>query len=209
MRKGITICLVFTFIFIIQIHAQNFRTGIVTGILATQVDGDQMAGYNKAGLVFGGLSNFKWSDKWSTQFEILYMQKGSRTQVDTTGLIPFYRLRLQYIEVPLMMNYHFNVKKTQWLVEAGLSYGTLIRATEQTDYGATVKPISDFYNKYDVGINLGISYGLWSQIFFHARYSYSILPIRTAIAGPNQYVFGNGQFNNVLSFSIRYYLKEF
>ena len=57
---------------------QNFQGGPILGFTATQVDGDTYSGYNKAGVIIGGFVNKKFSEKWSSQLEIKYIQKGSK-----------------------------------------------------------------------------------------------------------------------------------
>ena len=58
------VLLVFTFLsfllFSPSVSAQ-IRNAIILGASASQIDGDGLGGFDKAGLVFGGSSNFKMS----------------------------------------------------------------------------------------------------------------------------------------------------
>lgn len=187
--------------------AQNFRAALVAGLAATQVDGDQLNGYHKGGLCVGALTNLKLNDKFSSQVEFLYLQKGSRTAIDTTGTLPYYRLRLNYIEIPWMFLYHYPIKKNTALLEAGLSAGTLLKTEEETNYYTTYPGVG-FY-KTDYSLNLGMSFGFAKRFFFAVRYSYSLFPIRVGRETPPRHPFQNGQKNNVLAFTLRYYLRAF
>ena len=41
----------------VNCHCQEFKGGIILGLSTSQVSGDDLAGFNKAGLVFGGFTN--------------------------------------------------------------------------------------------------------------------------------------------------------
>ena len=184
-------------------HSQNFRAGILAGVAGTQVDGDGLSGYDKGGLNFGGLSNFKWNDRWSSQFEITYFQKGCRSPFDSTGTRIDYRLHLHYIEIPVLMIYHFKLKG-RWMAESGFSFAKLLDSKFEQDgieYEGNFK-------KYDYDYLLGVGYALGSKLFLNLRFSYSVTPIAPSIYHARQF-FGPGQFNNVLGFSLRYYFKSF
>ena len=91
------------------VYGQNIRNAIVIGASASQLDGDQMAGFNKAGMIFGGSSNFKITDNFSFQPEILFLQKGSKSVEDEDDpTAPFLKYRLNYISVPVLACYKVN-----------------------------------------------------------------------------------------------------
>ena len=64
------------------VFAQSFNAGARIGIIASQVDGDTYEGFNKPGLTFGVYVSRKISDPFSMQFEMNFIQKGSRKPVD-------------------------------------------------------------------------------------------------------------------------------
>src|SRR5690554_2436533 len=87
-----------------QSIAQGFNTGILAGINASQVSGDNYSGFNKAGILVGLFTNLDVSEKVNLQFEINYSQKGSRKNPKTDeGDHEFFLLRLNYIEVPMLV----------------------------------------------------------------------------------------------------------
>src|SRR5438132_3331012 len=96
--------LFFTSLFIIffqLLYAQRFHAGVTGGISTTQVAGDQLSGFNKAGVIAGGFVNSSLSEKTSLQMEIIFIQKGSRKPVETDNDNQYYVMRLSYFEVPV------------------------------------------------------------------------------------------------------------
>ena len=72
-------------IFIIAIYcifqnnsrAQEFNAGILLGLSTSQVSGDNLGGFNKAGLILGGFVNRDINSLLSLQIEMMFVQKGS------------------------------------------------------------------------------------------------------------------------------------
>jgi len=111
----------------------NFKAGLLGGIIGSQVSGDNLSGFNKPGLVVGTFVSRKLkNEKASFEFQITYIQKGSRKQVHPDkGDLTFYLLRLNYIEVPLLLKY--KIKKFTY--EFGPSAASLLKYTVQDQYG--------------------------------------------------------------------------
>ncbi len=57
---------------------QRIRGGAILGITASQVDGDDYAGYHKVGIVGGFVGQIPVSKKFFFSTEILYVQKGAK-----------------------------------------------------------------------------------------------------------------------------------
>ena len=55
--------------------SQKFDGGIIGGACISQVSGDDLAGFNSLGVVFGGFSNIKITNKSKLQIEMIYSQK--------------------------------------------------------------------------------------------------------------------------------------
>ena len=66
--------LAITLISAITIQAQNIGGGIIVGFNASQVSGDNAAGYDKIGLNTGVIGMVPFNDKWSANIEINYAQ---------------------------------------------------------------------------------------------------------------------------------------
>jgi len=75
MRRILTIFILFL---AVNGFSQTFKSGLLFGVSAAQVEGDGYGGYNKAGVILGGFTNTEFSKKISLQFEIAYIGKGAR-----------------------------------------------------------------------------------------------------------------------------------
>ena len=109
------ICLLFT----ADAQEQRFFVGAKFGFSSSQVSGDELAGYNKAGLIGGLQCAMKFSKKWTLQFEMLFIQKGSKYRArPELGDPNYYRLQLNYMEVPVLFQYHYKKQSKLSVVEA-------------------------------------------------------------------------------------------
>lgn len=177
---------------------QRFKTGLKAGLSTSQVDGDTYTGYNKAGFVGGAFVNGQLNEKWTGKFEIIYIQKGSKHNANPEkGEIDYYYLGLNYMEVPVLFQYH--QKKFTYEFGPGIAY--LFKEKEYFNWQnlTGLNPL----NKTEIGINLGISYTVFDNLDINWRYSYSITPIREHSFGARTW-YNPGQMNNVLAFTLTY-----
>ena len=194
--------------------AQIFKPGIIVGAVTSDVIGiDQYdIDFHKAGFTAGGSLNAVLSVKNSLQFEILYTQKGSYQPADSTNGYIFYKLNLNYLEVPLMFKHKitFSIRKkpiTNFYLEAGPSYGRLINVKQEGTYNYGSAYQNNFKDD-EFAINLGVGCRLAKHLFVNVRYCNSI----TSVIRQNTGVSTNGFFwytfnkgDNVLfSFTLRY-----
>ncbi len=102
--------------------AQSFRAHALLGLNAAQIDGDQLWGYNQAGVLGGVKVALPLSDKFMVQAGMLYSAKGSRsTEQDAFSGV----WRLSYLELPVEVEfrafeqvYFFGGLSTNYLVRA-------------------------------------------------------------------------------------------
>ena len=167
------VLVVFTFLgfwlFSHTVSAQ-IRNAIIVGASASQIDGDREGGFDKAGLVFGGSSNFKINDKFSFQPEILWLQKGSKSDTfDIYNPNAFYKWRLNYISIPVLLNYQIQQKFT---LQAGFTADYLIDAKVDAGNGFTDR--TDELQKFDLNYAGGLEYKISHKFSANARYQYSV-----------------------------------
>ena len=109
----IRILFLLVFSFPVFLQAQGFRAGVLTGVTASQISGDQLGGFDKAGLMIGGMVSTRLGKKLDLAMEILYIQKGSKKNPKPDiGDYTSYLLRLNYFEVPLMLQWHYSKRFT-------------------------------------------------------------------------------------------------
>lgn len=197
---------------------QQFKAGLLAGIVTSQVDGDTYAGYDKAGFSAGGFAAKKFSSesKWSASFEIIYIQKGSRkVPHPERGDYSEYKLNLNYAEVPLLLKYDFSMpdslsgQRIKFTIEGGIAIGALVYSREQDAFGLVSGGTP--FQKADYSALLGLNYFLTEHIGFNIRTAYSIIPVRKG--GTSSYyqnwtykIFKPGYYNNLLVFSVRYHI---
>ena len=189
-----------------------FSGGLVAGANLTQVDGDYFAGYYKAGINAGGIVYVHLTKRVALSMEILYSQKGSKSNIPTASLtlpvyIMKYGIKLNYAEVPIMINFY---DKHKSCVGVGVSYSRLISSNEtlQIDTSNTLKTI-DLNGKYPFVANnfdflAGVDLHLWKGFYLNLRFQYSIIPIRTDL--PPDYSRAQ-QYNNMWTVRLMYLLN--
>jgi hypothetical protein len=177
---------------------QRFKAGVKAGLSTSQVEGDTYGGFDKAGFDGGIFIRGKINEKWTGQMEMIFIQKGSKHNSDPdNGDFSYYYLGLNYIEVPLLFQYH----QKKFTFEVGPYFGYLISNKEYNEYGEVYKPLP--FNSKEVGAGLGISYDLLKNLSINWRYSNSLLPIRDFQSGARRWN-NPGQRNNVLAFTLNY-----
>ncbi|MCO6499142.1 MAG: PorT family protein [Vicingus serpentipes] len=189
-----------------QLQAQFFRTGLISGISGAQVEGDGFGGYKKLGFVVGGYAGFDLAEKWSTQFEIYYIGKGSRKNPHPDkGDYRYFKLNLNYIEIPVVLRYHYQ----KFRFEMGFYYGVLLNHYIEDEYGVRFTQNYPF-KKGDFGGLIGVSYQLNEHFSCNLRSKNSIVPIRDfqnkdANIGILNKLFNRGWYNVDLNFTLRYH----
>ena len=186
-------------------NAQNFGGGIILGLSTSQVDGDNLGGFNKAGLLVGAFANTSISEFYAFQMEMTYIQKGSNNpkmndyEHKNVGRPD---ISLSYIEVPLLLQY----KQSEALeIEGGLLSAYLIDGYYNDLTGVMPNEINPFIS-YDVGLFLGLDYKYSDNISLNTRICNSVLPIGSEDYNhPTTYNSNRkGKYNSVLSFTLHY-----
>lgn len=177
---------------------KRFIPGLKAGVSTSQVAGDTYSGYNKAGFAGGGSITAQFTEKYAGYFEIIYIQKGSQHNGNQDkGDYSFYFLELDYIEVPLLFQFH----QRKFTYEAGPAISFLIREEEYFNFFNLTG--ANPFNKNEISLNLGLNYSIYKGLGINWRYSYSLTPIRAHASGATRW-YNPGQMNNVLTFTLTY-----
>ncbi|MFO7655443.1 MAG: porin family protein [Bacteroidales bacterium] len=192
------------------LKGQTFSSGIFGGVAASQVDGDSYAGFDKVGLHGGVFVSTSITNKIGVQMEIKYTGRGARKKTSETNPA-VYQLSLNYIDIPLMVNF---TAQQKFLFEAGLVPGYLF-ALSGEDSGGRVdsEQLADF-KKFDLNWMLGFRYKFTDKVSAGIRYSYSIFSIRdyqnsNANYGLIANILGytTGDYNNYLTMGVYYHFR--
>ena len=191
-------------------HSQAFYGGFAIGGTTSQIDGDHNNGFHKVGLTGGAFVGMEINDIFDAQFEIKYIQKGSKSSADDPEQ---FTIRLDYIELPLIASANLgflsiNGNKLDWIsFEAGASVDVLAY-TNQKNNGANED--SNRWKRLCVNGILGAKFNvLEKKLQIGTRV---ITSINSAYAGNfsdyGTHRFGQfGAFNDVLELVLYYRFK--
>ncbi len=168
----------------------------------SQVDGDQHGGYHKFGFTGGGFVNYPISKKVLMQGELLFTQKGSHAEPskDSPGG-DIFDISESYIDVPVFVNYNFVNK---FWGQLGLMPSILISADETANDIATQG--APGFNTMDFSFLFGLGYRFVEHFSLNITWTYSLFNIRDGEEnGYTRFIFGYGQYNNVISLTALYH----
>lgn len=190
--------LVFALIFSQKTTAQRtFQAGLVAGLTAAQLDGDKSYGFNKAGFQAGGFVSRQFKPHFGASLELLFSQRGARSQLKQEPGFNHFTLTTNYIDIPVSVHY------LDWLVEdsdgkkfhritfdAGLFYGRFMnyRSKCDDDLCDFINKRLDLANRHDFGFQLGGHFYSSRHLGFGLRYSRSF----TYLFNPEKHVDSSG-----------------
>jgi len=189
---------------------RTFFGGLVAGGNFCQVDGDNFAGYHKAGWNAGVIVYIKLANQFAASMELLYAQKGSRagqSQVpklsnDRNTFITDYKIKLNYAEVPVLLNF-FDKRNNNF--GGGFGFARLFGSKELYSNGQGAIFENDAklfpFRKYDLSLLINGNAHLYKGFFFNIRFQYSLISIRSQY----NYITGREQqFNNIWTTRLMY-----
>ena len=152
-----------------KVISQGFKAMGIIGINASQLDGDNLYGFNKLGLSAGGRLSYTSTSIYDLSLEMLYSQRGSSTKIfnaDDTE-----KISLNYLEFPII----FSLR--DWLIESDNYYK--VRAETGLSYGylfSIKAPGFDELNfrKHDVSWIIGAGLNFTKRLGISLRYSTSL-----------------------------------
>ena len=181
------------------------------GFNACQVHGDSFSGYNKFG-GFGGVAvNARLKSRLSLELGFYFSQKGARHNPNPDkGDYSYYRLNLNYIDMPLSLRYAVNAT---YFITLGPSIAYLISHSENINY--IDRTADSKFNSTELGVNFGLGRKLKERFSVEVRSSNSIRAIRSYGAVANLVFFPNpvarffnkGFYNNILTLLVSYKLN--
>jgi hypothetical protein len=180
------------------------------GINGCQIHGDNYSGYDKFGLFTGTSVNAKLNAKTSLELGFYFSQKGSRHNPNIkAGDYSFYRVNLNFLDLPLSLRYRVNEK---YFITLGPSVAYLISYTEETERGDWTGMYP--FRKFETGVNIGLGGMINEKISLELRSSNSVTPLRdwggltsqVYYSNPVARFFNKGIYSNILSLFLSYHL---
>jgi len=181
-------------------QAQRFDAALIAGFNASQVDGDNLAGYEKFGVSAGAKAYARFSENFSLGMELLFNQKGSKS-----GLRPStpntFKLLLNYAEIPVLLHYH---DKDRAIFGLGASYAAFL-SYKRIESGVNTTTNEPPVLPKDWNLLLALAIMMAKQrLAINFRFAYSLVPIAF---WPGSTIPDNKVFNNLLSVRLLWFPK--
>ena len=182
--------------------SQNFKFGAKGGlnIAAQSVSGGTSIS-NVIGANLGVFAEYKLSDKFALQPELLFSMQGVKSSSSVFTYNIDQTRSLNYLDLPIMAKYFATEK---FSIQAGPQIGFLISATDKLDSTLPGFPSSSGdsksnYNGVDFGLNFGLGYDFTEKISVSTRYNLGLSDVEKSIPSGS-----TGSKNRVISFGLEY-----
>jgi hypothetical protein len=176
---------------------RNFKGGLLLGGVTSQISGDGLGGWDKFGMTAGAWVSVPFSDRLSATMSMKYINKGSRTKIDTLtfNMFGYY---LNYVDVPLWLNYSVSKKEPGKLViNVGPSVGYLLNQkiiSNGFDYA-----VNPPFERLDIAMEFGLAFWVTSKFSVNIMTSTSVLPTRPNPSQVNKFsYYEKGNYNQTL-----------
>ncbi|MEO0403788.1 MAG: porin family protein, partial [Bacteroidota bacterium] len=183
----------------------DFRGGLMAGVLGTQMSGDRLAGFDKVGLQAGAFVGIPLGSSLSAEIELYYITKGSQqpTNPDDPDRSTF-GYRFNYVEMPLMLQYNIT---DSWRGIAGGYFGVL--TSSKVIFNNIDRPIENPEpSSTDIGLIIGAGYQITPRFQVELRYSQSIIPVRDFADTGFDPIFDAGMYHSILHFVLKANLSK-
>ena len=166
----------------LPMQGQYIHAYSMAGAIASQVEGDELKGFNHWGFTggVGVIADLDDRDTWSLAVETDYSCRGIYNRKHSNENFYNISLNLHYVDIPLTLFFHDPYGGLR--VGVGIVYGRLVRQPHGT---ATYNPnyfvpdTTDMtFLKNDLAPAIEFRFNIWQGLQFSARYQYSIIPIK-------------------------------
>jgi outer membrane receptor protein involved in Fe transport len=194
-----------------RLSGQRFAAAAIAGLNASQVDGDELAGFDKLGLTGGIKAVMLFDSPLRLNMEFLYSERGSQPDVFNPEYDPDIRITLKYAELPFYVSYgdwwQADGKYYKVDFHGGISYARLISARTFDYYHSSDMSLDllvPYFNDNDFSWFLGFDYRLnqhWGLTF---RYTRGITPL---LSPEKHQLSAPRLLSYFLTFRFEYYFK--
>ena len=152
----------------------NLKFGVKAGVNFATFGGDVEDVDSRTGFHAGVVAEFKLSENFSIQPELMYSQMGAKLDyVDSDGIIQYNvesTSKFDYISLPILAKYYIIEGLS---IEAGPQIGFLVSAKQEdkiSGIGEQSSDVKEGSKSIDFGLAGGLAYDLPIGVFFQARY---------------------------------------
>ena len=192
------------------LSAQRIHGLVSAGGTLSQIEGDELKSFSKWGVTsgVGVIFGFDRYETWNLSVEAAYSQRGS---YNGSGDPYSISLRLDYVDIPLMVHY-----RDPWggmLLGLGINYSRLVQQPHNIlrynpNYFFPDTNDMEFL-KNDLALVADLRFKVWRGLMFNIRWQYSIIAVKrdwtfteVSTDGVKKDVWDNDCFNNSLTFRL-------
>jgi len=153
---------------------EDIKFGVKAGVNIATFGGDIEDLDSRTGFHAGVVAEFKLSETFSIQPELMYSQMGAKLDyVDSDGITEYNvesTSKFDYISLPILAKYYIIEGLS---IEAGPQIGFLVSAKQEdkvSGVGEQSADVKDGAKSIDFGLAGGLAYDLPIGLFFQARY---------------------------------------
>ena len=167
----------------------------------TDSEGDGVTVSSRIGINIGSYLNYRFSDKFAFQPELLYTTQGVVNKGTSGGVDVKITYKLDYLALPLMIKYY---PAKNFNVEFGpqLAFNVKKEIEAKAQGQSQSIDLDDFFdqngidaktNTFDLGLNFGLGYQITKELSLNGRYT---LGLTKVFDGPDV-VDSNGNSQNI------------
>jgi hypothetical protein len=192
------------------LSAQRIHGFVSAGGTLSQIEGDELKSFSKWGTTagVGAIVGFDRHETWNLSVEAAFAQRGS---YNGSGDPYSISLRLDYVDIPLMVHY-----RDPWggmLLGIGLCYSRLVQQPHNIlrynpNYFFPDTNDMEFL-KNDLALVADLRFKVWRGLMFNIRWQYSIIAVKrdwtfteVNTDGVKKDVWDNDCYNNSLTFRL-------
>lgn len=158
-------------------YDRGFQADIILGANFSQLDGDGIAGFNKAGIKAGLDISYPTSQTKGWSLGLYLDQRGSSTRLIRTNVFDQF-IALQYLSIPISVYskswYHEDINRYKIKV-----YGSVVpaRLFSSSSDNPSFDNETDSFKKWDISLLVGVSYGIGPSASLRLSVERSVLKI--------------------------------
>ncbi|MBL4745475.1 MAG: PorT family protein [Flavobacteriaceae bacterium] len=165
---------------VVSMNAQT-SFGVKAGVNFADIKGDFENNSSLTSFHIGGVVEFKLSDKFSLQPELLFSAQGTKLEESEDVYSYESKIKFNYLNIPVIAKYYVMEGLS---LEFGPQLGILLSADVDSTISINGKvdetdkmDVKEFIEDIDFGVNFGASYQLENNLFFQARYNLGLVNV--------------------------------
>ncbi|MBR1792839.1 MAG: outer membrane beta-barrel protein [Bacteroidales bacterium] len=161
------------------VSAQRINAYVSAGAAFSQIEGDELKGFNKLGFAgsVGAMANLSGNGRWQMSVEAGYARRGA---FNNSGDPYNVKIMLDYVDIPLTV--FFKDPYGGLLVGIGPVYSRLVQQPHDKISFSPEYFIPDTadmtFLKNDLALAGEIRFAIWRGLHMSIRYQYSIIPVK-------------------------------